>query len=71
MLLAPNQSAMAAVARHLRTVPKRKSLTVVKVCTTQAMELYRLGYAKISTGEIKLTPAGKKQLGKSASACGW
>jgi hypothetical protein len=46
--------------------PKAKrSVTVVPVSLLHTMELYRQGYAEISTGEIKLTPAGRKKLSKA------
>lgn len=37
-----------------------------EVPINQAMAMYHEGFAEISTGEIKLTPAGRKKLGAAA-----
>jgi hypothetical protein len=47
-------------------MPKTEKPTVVLVQLNQAMEMYHRGFAEISTGEVKLTAAGRKKLGKSA-----
>ena len=47
-------------------MPKNRKPVVVTVSLVRAMEMYHRGFAAISTGEVKLTPAGRKALGKSA-----
>ena len=47
-------------------MPKEKKPVVVLVSLNHAMEMHHRGFAEISTGELKLTPAGRKAPGKSA-----
>lgn len=47
-------------------MPRKTKSVVVTVPLTHAIEMYHRGFAEISTGEVKLTPEGRKVLGKSA-----
>lgn len=48
------------------TATDPKSFPVVEIPLGAAMLMHAAGYAKIRTGEIILTAAGKKQLGAAA-----